>query len=233
MTDSDFQTLLDRLREDIVAQGDRVLDQATRAVDAYFDHDIDLARQVVMIEQEVDRVDVEIERRSIPLLGMGQSNEYAIRSVLTIVKVNNEFERIGDDANTIAEATLDPRRQGSNLPPTFRVMANSVLGMLRDTNRALAKGDPVLARRVLDFDDTVDRFRAEIMLNTQHRVAQGELPVDGAFRVLAVTKSLERIADHCTNVCEQVIYLETGKIVRHDVEGWTQPLSPDDDEHGG
>lgn len=228
MTESDFQNLLARLREDIVAQGDRVLDQATRAVDAYFDHDIDLARQVVMIEQDVDRVDVEIERRSIPLLGMGQSNEYAIRSVLTIVKVNNEFERIGDDANTIAEATLDPRRQGSNLPDTFRVMANSVLGMLRDTNRALAKSDPVLARRVLDFDDTVDRFRAEILLNTQHRVAAGELPVDGAFRVLAVTKSLERIADHCTNVCEQVIYLETGKIVRHDIEGWTQPQSPDD-----
>lgn len=229
MTEEDFQTRLERLREDIVAQGDRVLQQATRAVDAYFDHDPDLAKEAVAIESEVDRVDVEIERRSIPLLAMGQTDEYAIRSVLTIVKINNEYERIGDDANGIAETTLDPRRQGSNLPDTFRVMANSVLGMLRDANRALAKRDAELARRVLAFDDTVTRFNREIMRHTQDRVARGELALDGAFRVLGVTKSMERIADHCTNICEQVIYLETGKIVRHDPEGWTEPRSPDAD----
>ena len=111
MNDSDFQSRLDRLHEDIVAQGDRVLEQATLAFDAYFDHDQDLARQATAIESEVDRVDVEIERRSIPLLALGQTDEYAIRSVLTIVKINNEFERIGDNANAIAEATLDPRRR--------------------------------------------------------------------------------------------------------------------------
>ncbi|MCP4795530.1 MAG: hypothetical protein GY885_05155, partial [Phycisphaeraceae bacterium] len=60
----------------------------------------------------------------------------------------------------------------------------------------------------------------------QARVSDGTLAVDGAFRILAVTKSLERIADHCTNVCEQVIYLETGKIVRHESEGWTEPEEP-------
>lgn len=229
MTEEDFQTRLDQLRADIVAQGDRVLAQATRAVDAYFDHDPTLAREAVAMESEVDRIDVEIERRSIPLLGMGQTDEYAIRSVLTIVKINNEYERIGDDANGIAETTLDPRRQGSNLPDTFRVMANSVLGMLRDANRALAKRDADLARRVLAFDDTVTRFNQEIMRHTQDRVARGELALDGAFRVLGVTKSMERIADHCTNICEQVIYLETGKIVRHDPEGWTEPRSPDAD----
>ena len=122
VNDSDFQSRLDRLHADIVAQGDRVLEQATLAFDAYFDHDQDLARQATAIESEVDRVDVEIERRSIPLLALGQTDEYAIRSVLTIVKINNEFERIGDNANAIAEATLDPRRVGSSLPDTFRVM---------------------------------------------------------------------------------------------------------------
>ena len=227
MSDSDFHSRLEQLRADIVAQGERVLGQTTRAVDAYFDHDPDLAREVVAMEQEVDRIDVEIERRSIPLLGMGQTDEYAIRSVLTIVKINNEYERIGDNANGIAEATLDPRRQKSNLPDTFRVMANSILGMLRDANRALAKQDPTLAGRVLAFDDTVTRFNQEILRHTQDRVARGDLAVDGAFRVLGVTKSMERIADHCTNICEQVIYLETGKIVRHETEGWTEPQSPD------
>ena len=175
----------------------------------------------------MDRVDVEIERRSIPLLALGQTDEYAIRSVLTIVKINNEFERIGDNANAIAEATLDPRRVGSSLPDTFRVMANSVLGMLRESNRAMAKRDADLARRVLAFDDTVTQFNIEILRHTQDRIAEGTLAVDGAFRILTVTKATERIADHCTNICEQVIYLETGKIVRHDPDGWTDPQNPD------
>ncbi|MEC8320418.1 MAG: phosphate signaling complex protein PhoU [Planctomycetota bacterium] len=227
MNDSDFQSRLDRLHADIVAQGDRVLEQATLAFDAYFDHDQDLARRATAIEPEVDRVDVEIERRSIPLLALGQTDEYAIRSVLTIVKINNEFERIGDNANAIAEATLDPRRVGSSLPDTFRVMANSVLGMLRESNRAMAKRDADLARRVLAFDDTVTQFNIEILRHTQDRIAEGTLAVDGAFRILTVTKATERIADHCTNICEQVIYLETGKIVRHDPDGWTDPQNPD------
>ena len=227
MNDSDFKIRLGQLHEDIVAQGQRVLEQATKAVDAYFDHDPELAREAASMEAEVDRVDVEIERRSIPLLAMGQTDEYAIRSVLTIVKINNEYERIGDNADSIAETTLDPRRQGSNLPDTFRVMANSILGMLRDANRALADRDATLARRVLAFDDTVTEFTREILRHTQDRVAAGDLAVDGAFRVLAVTKSMERIADHCTNICEQVIYLETGKIVRHDPDGWTEPQNPD------
>ena len=227
----DFQTQLQILRDQITKQGVRVLEQATQAVDCYFDHDLDKAREVLQIELVVDEVDVEIEKQCIPVLALGQTNSHSIRSVLTIVKVNNEFERIGDCAVTIAEATLDPQRTTSNLPQTFRVMANSVLGMIRDANRALSKNDPVLARRVLDFDDTVDRFKQEILLDAQQRLADGALAVDGAFRLLAVTKSLERIADHCTNVCEQVIYLETGKIVRHDAEGWTQPQDPNSSEH--
>jgi phosphate transport system protein len=227
----DFQTQLQILRDQITEQGARVLEQATHAVDCYFDHDLEQAREVLQIELIVDKIDVEIEKQCIPLLGLGQTNSHAIRSVLTIVKVNNEFERIGDCAVTIAETTLDPLRKKSNLPQTFRVMANSVLGMVRDANRALSKNDPVLARRVLDFDDTVDRFKQEILLDAQKRLADGELAVDGVFRILAVTKSLERIADHCTNVCEQVIYLETGKIVRHDAEGWTQPQDPGSADH--
>lgn len=226
-----FQTRLDDLRTEITRQGVRVLEQATKAIDCYFDHDRAKAEEVVEIEATVDTVDIEIEKQCIPLLAIGQRDTHSIRSVLTIVKVNNEFERIGDCAVTIAEATLDPRRKTSNLPDTYRVMANSVLGMIRDANRALSKSDPVLARRVLDFDDTVDRFKMEILRDAQSRVSEGTLAVDGAFRILAVTKSLERIADHCTNVCEQVIYLETGKIVRHESEGWTEPEEPRTTDH--
>ena len=108
----------------------------------------------------------------------------------------------------------------------IRVMANSLIGMLRDTNRALLKHDADLARQVLLFDDTVDRFKREILMNAQEQVAAGHLSVHFAFGLMSVTKSVERIADHCTNVCEQVIYLESGLIVRHRPEGWSAPIEP-------
>lgn len=221
-----FHDRLAALEHDIVHQGARVLDLCTLAVESYFDLDLAKAARIESLDTEVDRVDVEIEKRSVPLLGMGQTDEHAIRSVLTIVKCNNEYERIADCGVNIAERVLEERTRQLRVPDTFRVMANSVIGMLRDTNRALLKHDADLARQVLLFDDTVDRFKGEILMNAQEQVAAGHLSVHFAFGLMSVTKSVERIADHCTNVCEQVIYLESGLIVRHRPEGWSAPIEP-------
>ena len=221
-----FHELLAAL-EDARALGDHVvLELCTLAVESYFDLDLAKAGRIDGLDTEVDRVDVEIERRSVPLLAMGQTDEHAIRSVLTLVKCNNEYERIADCGVSIAERVLEERVRTIRVPDTFRVMANSVLGMLRDTNRALLRHDADLARQVLLFDDTVDRFKREILMNAQEQVASGHLSVRFAFGLMSVTKSVERIADHCTNVCEQVIYLESGLIVRHRPEGWSEPSPP-------
>ncbi|MCX5652240.1 MAG: phosphate signaling complex protein PhoU [Planctomycetota bacterium] len=221
-----FNESLAHLRSDIVAQGDRVLAITLKAVESYFDGDREKARAVIADDEEIDRVDVEIERASIPLLAMGVTDEKSIRSVLTIVKVNNELERVADCAVDIAEAVLSDVALPARIPDVFRVMANSVIGMLRDSNRALASGNVSLAQQVLLFDDTVASFKKQLMNTAQEQVAAGTLPVDYAFRLLTITKSVERIADHCTNVCEQVIYLHAGLIVRHRPEGWSKPLPP-------
>ena len=237
-----FPHKLAQLKDDLITQGNRVTDLALRAVESYFERDAAKASAVVNADNLVDRVDVEIERASIALLKMGETDEHAIRSVLTIVKVNNELERIADLAVNIAEVALDSGQTTDVVPSTFRVMAiccapittfcmsrvmaNSVIGMLRDANQSLAKLDTRLAERVLAFDDTVDRFKTEISLDAQQKVAVGEFSVKFAFRLLSMVKSLERIADHCTNICEQLIYLETGHIVRHLPEGWSKPAPP-------
>ncbi len=221
-----FQELLSGLEHDMIGQGNRVLELCTQAVESYFDLDLEKATGIEALDVEVDRVDVELEKRSVPLLAMGQTDEHEIRRVLTIVKVNNEYERIADCGVNIAERVLDERERSIRVPDTFRVMANSVLGMLRDTNRAFARHDANLARQVLLFDDTVERFKKEIQLQAQEQVAGGHLTVRFAFGLTSVTKSVERIADHCTNICEQVIYLESGKIVRHRPEGWSEPSAP-------
>ena len=223
---SEFDRKLSQLQADLNTQGARVSDQLLRAVEASFDGNETDARSVIESDEVIDRVDVEIERACINLLRMGATEEHSIRSVLTIVKVNNELERIADCAVIVAESAIDSDTLIASAPPTFRVMANSVVGMARDTTQSLAESDTELAVRVLSFDDTVNRFRKEIVLDVQNRTSSGDLDPLLAFKLLAVTRSLERIADHCTNICEQVIYLDTGKIVRHLPEGWTTPETP-------
>lgn len=225
---SDFEKSLARLRSDLEQQAQRVREHVLRAVECFFDQDFEAADQVIADDAPIDKVDVEIERASIPLLAMGETEEHRIRSVLTIVKVNNELERISDCAVNIAEVVQGCRDLDMPIPPTFRVMANSVVGMLRDTARALAENDTKKAQTVLDFDDTVDQFKQEILIDAQKQVAEGRFSVEFAFRLHSAVKSIERIADHCTNICEQIIYLESGRIVRHLPEGWTKPQRPED-----
>lgn len=221
-----FSANLHELQSQLNAQGERVLGMLTLAVEAYFDHDEAKAKRVIEMDDAIDAVDVAIERSSIPLLGMGQTDESEIRRVLTIVKVNNELERIADCGVNIAEQVKGHQRLSEPTPATFRVMANSVLGMLRDSIRALAGSNADLARQVLLFDDTVDRFRNELIMHAQEQVALGAISVRFAFRLTGATRNMERIADHSTNICEQTIYLLTGKIVRHRPDGWSDPAPP-------
>jgi phosphate transport system protein len=205
-------------------QGERVTTLVLDAVEAFFEHDINAAKAVTLADATIDHVDVEIERCCIKVLGEGVQGEYTLRSILTIVKVNNELERIADCAVDIAKAATET----SNLPPTVRVMANSVVGMLRDANTALATRDTVLGRRVLSFDDTVEAFKTEVLGAAQTSLAKGTIEISAAIGLLSMVRAVERIADHCTNICEQTIYLETGNIVRHLPSGWTDPAPPDD-----
>ncbi len=222
-----FSKRLARLKSDLVTQGDRVNQMVLRAVESFFDLDPVKAVAVIKEDDVIDKMDVAIERAAVPLLAMGETDEHSIRSVLMIVKINNELERIADGAVNIAEVVKDYGDLTERIPPTFRVMANSVVGMLRDANRSLAELNTSLAQQVLAFDDTVDRFKREIILDAQEKVASGEFSARFAFNLLTVTRAMERIADHCTNICEQVIYLESGLVVRHLPAGWTKPEAPE------
>jgi len=223
----DFEQRFQSLKSEIVAEGERVTDLVLRAVEAYFERDQAASAAVVRDDAEIDRMDIAIERASVPLLAMGETDHHRIRSVLTVVKINNELERAANCAVNIAEVILHFDDADEAMPKTFRVMANSVIGMLRDSVRALDELDPDLARRILDYDDAVDQFKRQISLDAERKVAASELSVGFAFRLRTVVSNLERIADHCTNVCQQVIYLQKGMTVRHGPSGWSEPALPD------
>ena len=107
-------------------------------------------------------------------------------------------------------------------PETFRIMANSVIGVLRDVNASFARKDAPLAKIVLQSQHAIARFKVEVVRDAEKKIAAGTMSVDFAFRLHEVAALCELIADHCTNIAEQVIYASTGAIVRHTQACWIE-----------
>lgn len=222
-----FTAKLDLISLTLVGQGHRVAQLFEDACDAVFTMDVKAARAVVDADDEIDKVDIEIECRTVALLGEVASraepvSEGELRRMLTIVKVNNELERAADSATTIAAQTPMLAEIGEALPDTLRVLTNSVAGILRDVTRSIERGDPRLAKAVLDAEDTVEAFKSQLLRDAERLIAVGEISVDYAFAVHELANQCERIADHATNIAEQVIYVKTGAIVRHTDAGWIE-----------
>jgi len=217
----EFQQRLDRLHFDIVQQGQRVEGMVERAFESVFDADRAKAEQVVRDDDYIDRVDIEIEKAAVELLTLGERNAAQIRMVLTIVKVNNEWERIADLGAGVADLVVLVSQCKECFPPTLRVTVNSVIGMIRDANLSMRDLDSSRARQVLASDDLVEKFRRTLLREVQEQLSRGACTVDFASAFWTIGNAIERMADHTTNIAEQVIYVESGQIVRHLSEGWT------------
>ena len=226
-TPQGFALRLQRLKADLVEQGRRVQAMLEGAFEAVFARDPARAARVVAMDDAIDRVDVEIERASVQLL-TDATHENArlepvqLRAVLTIVKINNELERIADAGVEIAERCTTLREMPGTIPETFQVMTNSVVGILRDVNRAFDRSDAALAKVVLQSEDAVEAFKAAILTDAERKIASGQMPVDFAFVLHEIAGECLQMADHCTNIAEQVIYSVTGAIVRHMEGKWVE-----------
>lgn len=219
------------LKADLVEQGRRVEKMVESAVDAVFERDGAKALWVIEHDNVVDRVDIEIEKGSVLLLmdiahvAMDLSKR-DLRMLFTIVKINNEMERIADCAVNIAERV--PALLALPAPPTpFRVLANSVVGIVRDTTAAFERDDVALAQSVLATDDLVDEFENRLLRDVQEKLSRGGFDVEAALALHRGAADLERMGDHCTNIAEQVIYVCSGAIVRHEAGHWTSPKLPE------
>lgn len=231
---------LHSLKQELVEQGRHVLRIAEAAVQAIFEKDASLAGKVIAEDEQVDRVDIRIERLAVELLtesmqlcsaGVSDApfSPYQVRMILTIVKVNNELERIAD----LAVAMVSRMQAWVNLPGDpprrFRVMANSVIGMIEHSILSLEHMNTEAARLVLTSDDATEAFREAILRENEEELAGGNRSAEYAFALNRVAAAIARMADHCTNIAEQVIYVETGKIVRHTDQQWSEPSEPDFD----
>lgn len=175
-----------------------------------------LQRVLEEMEERADRMELEIEEMCISFIATQQPRAKLLRTVMMIYKINNDLERIGDLATSIAEASLYllERPQLKPLVDLPR-MAEITVEMLSDALRSFFDEDQELALKVLRQDDTVDALRDQISRELVTYMASDPSTIDRAMQILRISRSLERIADLATNISEDAVFAVSGSIIRH------------------
>lgn len=211
-----LQRQIDVLKQKILFVGANVEDAIAKAVTSVNNRDASLAARVVESDNEIDRLEVEVEEECLKILALYQPVAYDLRFVIAMLKINNDLERMGDLAVNIAKRAIYlAEYEPLDLGPELRTMALKAQSMVKRSLDALVNGDSKLARQVREDDDEVDALRAQIRVRTRHQMRQSPEKVECWMKVNSVSKHLERLADMATNVAEDVVYLVEGEIVRH------------------
>lgn len=223
------------LRNDLAALEKRLLylaaqvEEAVRkSVQALTDRRQDLAREVIKGDLDIDRREVELEEECLKVLALHQPVATDLRFVTACLKIDNDLERIGDLACNIAKRALSlSKAEKTPIPAKLREMTDISMQMLRDALDSFVRGAPTTARKVCIKDDRVDKGNREVISGLLDTMANRPHLMEQGIMLISISKNLERIADHATNIAEDVIYMVQGEIIRHkDID----EFGPDDDQ---
>ena len=207
---------VDRLKRQILSLSAEVEKMVRLAVSSVSDRNADTARLVEELDKDIDQAEVDLEEEGLKLLALYQPVAVDLRFIVAVLKINNDLERIGDLAVNIAQraATLSTLPH-CELPLDFARMAERAQWMLRSALDALVNLDTTLAFEVCDADDEVDEINHQTYESVITGLKDDAQLAERWILMLGISRQLERIADHATNIAEDVIYLTTGEIVRH------------------
>lgn len=207
---------LDELKDKLLRIGALVETQLERSVRSLVDRDNMLAATVIDADHEVNRLEVEIDEDCIRLLALRQPEAGDLRFITTAMKIVTDLERMGDLAVDISERALELNDEPI-LKPYIDIprMAVAARRMLKDALDAFVNRDSELARKVTAADDYVDDLNRQIFRELLTFMLEDPHAISRAIRITYVSKYLERVADHATNIAEMVVYLVEGKIIRH------------------
>ena len=208
---------LDQLQGNILALCGAVEESVAKSLRALEQQDEVLARQVIEEDDAIDHMEVRIEEEGLKILALHQPVAVDLRRIIAILKINNDLERIGDYAVNIAKRQLELSGRPA-YPQEFRfdAMCATVNRQLRDSVDALVQMDADLARKVIADDREIDRMNRDIVQRLEQALTAGTMLAPVMLQIFSVSRSLERIGDHATNMAEDVLYLVTGEIVRHE-----------------
>jgi phosphate transport system protein len=211
-----FADLLDALRARIARMTALVQDIVEKSVESVVNLDDNLARSAMGADDRIDEEEVNIERQAIDLLALYQPAASDLRMITMIIKVNGDFERIADCAVNVAQRVPLLAKMGDYIVSSdLRLMANTVVSTLRDTINAYNLSDIDLAKQVLRADDVLDALYHQIVQETLGVLESEQHRANRDLSTIMIAKNLERIGDHCTNIAEDIVYVQSGRIIRH------------------
>jgi len=210
-----FEADLHALRDRLLAMGSLAETMIHKGIKALVDRDAALVQAVLAHEEEMDLLCIEIDDRCFTLLALRQPMASDLRFLVGAIKINSDLERIGDQAVSIALRSRSLITQ-PQLKPLIDIprMAGVVQWMVRTSLDAFVQRDPELARRVIDEDDEVDNLRDQVFRELLTYMMGDASTIPRAIDLMLISRNLERIADHSTNIAEDVIYIVRGEDVR-------------------
>jgi len=225
-----FDQELAQFKEKLLTMASYAEGAVRRAITALVNRDSELARQVRAEDVVIDRYEVEMDEVAIHLLAKAPLAS-DLRLITVAMKISQNLERVGDEASKISNRARDlsqepPLKQA----PDLSKMANLALGMLKESLDAFVNHDPIAARALIPRDKEVDALNKQLYRELADQMIKNPESVARCLNLMVVSKSLERIADHATNVAEEVVYLcealdirHTGKLERTVAEGESKP----------
>ena len=211
-----LQRELDRLKKRILTLGAMVEEHVRIARKAIETRDGQLAQKIIDTDHEIDEAEVEIEEECLKILALHQPVAVDLRFLSAVIKINNDLERIGDEAENIAERVLIISKwEKLEIPFDYSLMAEKTVFMLKKSLDAVVNMDLDGAVNVCISDDEVDDLQNEAYDVIKQAIKDTPERVGYLINLLLISRHLERIADHATNIAEEVVYMIEGEIVRH------------------
>jgi phosphate transport system protein len=215
-----LQKEIETLKKKTLRLSTIVEENVERAVRSVEKREAQLAEKVIEIDKTVDIMEIEVEEECLKVLALHQPVAVDLRFIVAVLKINNDLERIGDLTVNIAERALALAQANETHPDfaftsNFPVMMEKSRLMLKNCLDALVNMDSKLALSVCAADDEVDELYREMFAKVKAGIAQEPDRADEYLQLLSISRHLERIADHATNIAEDVIYMIEGEIIRH------------------
>ena len=210
---------IDRLKQMLMSLCEVVEESLRQAVEAIKTRDEALAKTVIAGDIEIDQMEVDVEEECLKILALYQPVAIDLRFIITALKINNDLERIGDLAVNLAErGTFLAGQHREDVTLDFDAMTEKTKSMVHRSLEALVNMDSKLAYDVCAADDEVDQINHQMFLIVQDEIRAHPEQSESLIHLLSASRHLERVADHATNIAEDVIYMIEGRIVRHKAE---------------
>jgi phosphate transport system protein len=226
---------LDQLKARIIKMGSLVEEQISTAITGLLTGDVSVVEKVIDGDEEVDKFDVKIDKHCQRIFALTQPVAVDLRLIMTALKINNDLERMGDIAVNIAHR-IEPLANHLDLLTEFKIdeMASTVQRIVKGSIDSFVNIDTELAVEIIKLDDVVDDIEHALFDQVVQKMRSNPNLIEACSHILTLAKNMERLADHATNVAEDVIFLTDAKFIKHkkNIDKYAHPKeeTPDDDD---